>query len=145
MRITGPAAHLRDIQQFMVTRYAPDGKFSRGTLNNCGHGKTPWGTVLTAEENFHQYFGNFGGFDCWLSEPRAGELDLEAGTRTAKVDLNLAWRETGDRLLGAVIVGLGFFGLALLLGNPAQDGFVFAIGVTVAALAAAFFAVAMVH
>lgn len=32
----------------------------------------------------------------------------------------------------AVLVGAGFFGLALLIGTPAQDGFLFAIGVTVA-------------
>ena len=32
----------------------------------------------------------------------------------------------------AVVVGGVFFGLALLLGNPASDGFVFAVGVTVA-------------
>ena len=56
VNITGPAAHLSAIRSFMVTKWDPTGAKSRGTLNNCGHGKTPWGTYLTCEENWAFYF-----------------------------------------------------------------------------------------
>lgn len=56
MRVAGPAAHLNDIRSFMATQYDPSGATSRGTLNNCGHGKTPWGTYLGCEENWAAYF-----------------------------------------------------------------------------------------
>ena len=56
MRVAGPAAHLADIRAFMVTQFDPTGAATRGTLNNCGHGKTPWGTYLACEENWAFYF-----------------------------------------------------------------------------------------
>lgn len=54
MEITGP---LRG-HPLMQTLGNPAGTEVRGSLNNCAGGKTPWGTVLTCEENFDQYFAN---------------------------------------------------------------------------------------
>jgi secreted PhoX family phosphatase len=54
MAISGPAAG----SAHLVTKYAPDGMKTRGTLNNCAHGVTPWNTYMTAEENWAGYFVN---------------------------------------------------------------------------------------
>lgn len=48
MRLCGPASG----SSMMATRYSPEGKATRGTLNNCSNGSTPWGTYLTCEENW---------------------------------------------------------------------------------------------
>lgn len=52
IRLNGPARG----NALMVTKHSTDGTKTRGTLNNCGTGKTPWGTLLTGEENWAGYF-----------------------------------------------------------------------------------------
>ena len=60
MRISGPRASIEQIRDFMTTAWDTSGSMTRGTLNNCGHGKTPWGTYLSCEENWAFYFQTTG-------------------------------------------------------------------------------------
>lgn len=52
VEIAGPARG----NALMKTKYSATGVKTRGTINNCGTGKTPWGTFLSGEENWAGYF-----------------------------------------------------------------------------------------
>ena len=54
MEITGPARG----HALLKTAADPSGVESLGTWNDCGNGRTPWGTYLACEENFNGYFSS---------------------------------------------------------------------------------------
>ncbi len=66
MEIGGPVRG----SDFVKTKYSPDGTRTRGTINNCAHGVTPWNTYLACEENWAGYFVNRDKVDQKPGQPR---------------------------------------------------------------------------
>ncbi|PPH04000.1 phosphatase [Rathayibacter sp. AY1F6] len=68
--VTGAAAGT----DLLKTVADPEGRTVLGTLGNCSGGTTPWGTILSGEENFNGYFRAVGTSD---AEKRYGLADSE--------------------------------------------------------------------
>ena len=68
MAFAGPVAGT----DWVKTPFSPDGTRVRGTNNNCGNGTTPWGTYITAEENWAACFVNTDAANQPASEKRVG-------------------------------------------------------------------------
>ena len=75
-KLTGPVVGTPAVR----TAADPKGQWVIGTLNNCAGGVTPWGTVLSGEENFNQYFV---GGDA-VSEGEKARLNRYGITTTAR-------------------------------------------------------------
>ncbi|MET9715261.1 PhoX family phosphatase [Streptomyces rochei] len=87
IRLTGPAAG----SDLLKTHADPAGRTVLGTLNNCGGGITPWGTVLTGEENFNQYFANAAAVTDPAARARLARYGLPTGASGRK------WERFDDR------------------------------------------------
>ncbi|MCY3752729.1 MAG: PhoX family phosphatase [Alphaproteobacteria bacterium] len=85
MEITGPARGL----DLLKTAADPAGTSSLGTWNNCGNGRTPWGTYLTCEENFNGYFSS--------SDPDYAVSDAMKRYGVGLKDWGYAWATADER------------------------------------------------
>jgi uncharacterized protein len=70
MVMSGPARG----HALLKTKYSPAGTDTRGTINNCGSGITPWGTYLSGEENFNGYFARAAGDNALRPAKEAASL-----------------------------------------------------------------------
>jgi uncharacterized protein len=97
MEISGPLSG----KPAMVTKFSTDGTRTRGTVNNCANGFTPWGTYLTCEENWAGYFRRIPAVDDPNRAPKERTAFARYGVNTTGREL---WAtvvpDTADNLYG---------------------------------------------
>ncbi|MCA3243624.1 MAG: PhoX family phosphatase [Rubrivivax sp.] len=94
IQLSGPARG----NALFVTKFSTDGTKTRGTLNNCGNGKTPWGTLLTTEENWSGYYARAAG-DQALRSAKLNASFARYGrsvTATAAASSRYGWETAGS-------------------------------------------------
>jgi len=79
-KVTGPAAG----SDLLKTTADPEGTTVLGTLNNCAGGTTPWGTILSGEENFNQYFANASQVTEPVEKARLARYGISGGASARK-------------------------------------------------------------
>ena len=86
-QVTGPAAG----SPYLRTNADPAGRRVFGTMNNCSGGVTPWGTILSGEENFNQYFANADAVTEPVAKARNKRYGITGGASVRK------WERFDDR------------------------------------------------
>jgi hypothetical protein len=81
--LSGPVAGT----ELVRTGADPAGTTVHGTLNNCAGGLTPWGTWLSGEENFDQYFANRSA----VTDPMAAESLRRFGVPAGASERKWEW------------------------------------------------------
>ncbi|MFF5094331.1 MULTISPECIES: PhoX family phosphatase [Actinosynnema] len=79
-RVTGPATG----SDLLKTSADRTGTRVLGTMNNCAGGVTPWGTILSGEENFNQYFANGNAVTDPVRQKRIARYGMSSGATTRK-------------------------------------------------------------
>ena len=93
IELSGPARG----NALFITRFSPTGTRTRGTMNNCGNGTTPWGTLLTTEENWSGYYFRAAG-DQALRTAKLNASFARYGrtvTATAAANSRYGWETSG--------------------------------------------------
>ena len=85
--VTGPVRG----SDYLKTSADATGYRVLGTLNNCAGGNTPWGTVLSGEENFNQYFANGAAVQGGLPQQAISRYGIPTGASERK------WERFDDR------------------------------------------------